>query len=60
MKRVKFGEVVKRININVDRFNTDRLYYIGKGATIEPDALTVEPQGKINATLGFKKLFKNG
>ena len=54
MKRVKFGEVVKRININVDRFNTDRLYYIGKGATIEPDALTVEPQGRINATLGFK------
>lgn len=54
MSRVKFGDVVKRININVDRFNTDRLYYIGKGATIEPDALTVEPQGRINATLGFK------
>ena len=54
MSRVKFGDVVKRININVDRFNTDRLYYIGKGATIEPDALTVEPHGRINATLGFK------
>lgn len=54
MNRVKFGDVVKRININVDRFNTDRLYYIGKGATIEPNALTVEPQGRINATLGFK------
>ncbi len=54
MSRVKFGDVVKRININVDRFNTDRLYYIGKGATIESDALTVEPHGRINATLGFK------
>ena len=54
MNKVLFGDVVKRININVDRFNTDRLYYIGKGATIEPNAFTVEPQGRINATLGFK------
>ena len=55
MRRVKFGDVVKRVNIYVDRFNTDRLYYVGKGGSIEPNALDIKPQAKIKgATIGFK------
>lgn len=55
MDKVRFGDVVKRVNIYVDRFNTDRLYYVGKGGSIEPDALDIKPQAKIEgATIGFK------
>ena len=55
MRRVKFGDVVKRVNIYVDRFNTDRLYYVGKGGSIEPNALDIKPQAKIKgSTIGFK------
>ena len=55
MQKVRFGDVVKRVNIYVDRFNTDRLYYVGKGGSIEPEALEIKPQAKIKgATIGFK------
>lgn len=55
MGKVKFGDVVKRVNIYVDRFNTERLYYVGKGGSIEPNALDIKPQAKIvGATIGFK------
>ena len=55
MRKVKFGDVVNRVNIYVDRFNTERLYYVGKGGSIEPNALDIKPQAKIEgATIGFK------
>ena len=44
MKIVKFEDVVKRININVDRNNTDRLYYVA-GEHIESDEFMIHDKG---------------
>ena len=54
MKTVKFEDVVKRININVDRNNTDRLYYVA-GEHIESDEFMTHDKGLIQgATIGYK------
>ena len=54
MKIVKFEDVVKRININVDRNNTDRLYYVA-GEHIESDEFMIHDKGLIQgATIGYK------
>lgn len=53
--KVKFSDVVKRINIFVDINNTDRKYYIGKGGSIESDAFEAYPKALIEgATIGYK------
>ena len=54
MAKVRFSDVVKRVNINVDRFNTDRLYYIG-GEHIDSQAFMVRKHGLIKgSTIGYK------
>ena len=54
MRKVIFKDVVKRVNINVDRHNTERLYYVG-GEHIDSDELLVTKQGLIKgSTIGFK------
>lgn len=54
MRRVIFKDVVKRVNINVDRHNTERLYYVG-GEHIDSEELLVTKHGLIKgATIGFK------
>ena len=54
MSRVVFKDVVKRINVNVDRHNTERLYYVG-GEHIDSCELLVTKHGLIEgSTIGFK------
>ena len=54
MSRVVFRDVVKRINVNVDRHNTERLYYVG-GEHIDSCELLVTKHGLIaGSTIGFK------
>lgn len=54
MNRVKFEDVVKRININVDRNNTERLYYVA-GEHIESDEFMIHNKGLIiGSTIGYK------
>lgn len=54
MRIVKFSDVVKRVNINVDRHNTDRLYYVG-GEHIDSNEFMVTKRGLIEgSTIGFK------
>lgn len=51
---VRFEDVVKRININVDRHNTDRLYYVG-GEHIESEEFMIHDKGLIKgSTIGYK------
>ena len=53
--RVKFSDVVKRVNIFVDINDTDRKYYIGKGGSIESDSFEAYPKALIEgATIGYK------
>ena len=54
MSRVVFRDVVKRINVNVDRHDTERLYYVG-GEHIDSCELLVTKHGLIEgSTIGFK------
>lgn len=54
MARARFSDVVKRINVFVDREQTDLLYYVG-GEHIDSDAFMVRKKGLINgATIGYK------
>lgn len=54
MSRVVFKDVVKRINVNVNRHNTERLYYVG-GEHIDSCELLVTKHGLIEgSTIGFK------
>lgn len=54
MAMVRFEDVVKRVNIKVDRFDTDRLYYCG-GEHIESDEFTTHSKGLIKgSTIGYK------
>lgn len=54
MGRVRFSDVVKRVNVFVDREHTDLLYYVG-GEHIDSDAFMVRKNGLIKgATIGYK------
>ena len=54
MGRVRFSDVVKRVNVFVDREHTDLLYYVG-GEHIDSDAFMVRKNGVIKgATIGYK------
>lgn len=54
MTKVRFEDVVKRVNIKVDRNNTDRKYYCG-GEHIESDEFMTHIKGLIKgSTIGFK------
>ena len=54
MGRVRFSDVVKRVNVFVDREHTDLLYYVG-GEHIDNDAFMVRKNGLIKgATIGYK------
>ena len=54
MGRVRFSDVVKRVNVFVDREHTDLLYYVG-GEHIDSDAFMVRKKGLIKgATIGYK------
>lgn len=62
MSKVKFSDVVKRANTKEDRFNTDRLYYVG-GEHIESNEVLIEKRGLIEgSTIGpmFYYGFKAG
>ena len=52
--KVKFGDVVNRVNIKVDRHHTDRIYYVG-GEHIESNELMIHDKGLIKgSTIGYK------
>ena len=54
MGKVRFSDVVKRVNVFVDREHTDLLYYVG-GEHIDSDAFMVRKNGLIKgATIGYK------
>ena len=54
MARVRFSDVVKRVNVFVDREQTDLLYYVG-GEHIDSDTFMVRKKGMIKgATIGYK------
>ena len=54
MNRIKFGEVVSRIDGNEDRLKTDRLYYVG-GEHYDEGALEIERKGLIKEKdLGYQ------
>ena len=62
MSVVKFSEVAHRANIKEDRFNTDKIYYVG-GEHIEPGELFIHDKGFIKgSTIGpmFYCGFKSG
>jgi len=62
MSVVKFSEVAHRANTKEDRFNTDKIYYVG-GEHIEPGELFVHDKGFIKgSTIGpmFYCGFKSG
>jgi type I restriction enzyme S subunit len=49
---VKVKDVIERVNTKEDRFNTDRLYYVG-GEHFQSEALTVDDRGIIKgSTIG--------
>ena len=48
MSVVKFSEVAHRANTKEDRFNTDKIYYVG-GEHIEPGELFIHDKGFIKA-----------
>ena len=57
--RVKLSEVVNRVNTNIDRFNTDIKYYLGKGHG-ECGEIAITERGDLKADvgmLGFKFRF---
>lgn len=54
MRRVRFSDVVKRVNVFVDQHNTDLLYYVG-GEHMDSRELKVSGKGLINgSTIGYK------
>ena len=54
MRRVRFSDVVKRVNVFVDQHNTDLLYYVG-GEHMDSCELKVSGKGLINgSTIGYK------
>ena len=54
MARVRFSDFVKRVNVFVDREQTDLLYYVG-GEHIDSDTFMVRKKGLIKgATIGYK------
>ena len=62
MSVVKFSEVAHRANTKEDRFNTDKIYYVG-GEHIEPGELFIHDKGFIkDSTIGpmFYCGFKSG
>ena len=62
MSVVKFSEVAHRANTKEDRFNTDKIYYVG-GEHIEPGELFIHDKGFIKgSTIGpmFYCGFKSG
>ena len=62
MSVVKFSEVAHRANTKEDRFNTDKIYYVG-GEHIEPGELFIHDKGIIKgSTIGpmFYCGFKSG
>ena len=61
MKHVRFDEVVHRANTKEDRFNTDKIYYVG-GEHINSEDVLIEDRGIIEGStigpmfyFGFKK-----
>lgn len=62
MKTVKFSDVVTRANTKEDRFNTDKIYYVG-GEHIDSNEMKIEKRGVIaGSTIGpmFYCGFKSG
>ena len=62
MKTVKFSDVVTRANTKEDRFNTDKIYYVG-GEHIDSNEMKIEKRGIIaGSTIGpmFYCGFKSG
>lgn len=54
MSSVKFSDVVKRVNVYVDRHNTDLQYYVG-GEHMDSSAFKVSGRGFIKgSTIGYK------
>ena len=52
LNKVKFKDVVKRCHTKEDRFNTDKVYYVG-GEHIQPNELKVLERGIIQgSTIG--------
>ncbi len=52
MEMVKFADIVERVNTKEDRFNTDKLYYVG-GEHIDSNELMVHGRGVIKgSTIG--------
>ncbi len=52
MQTVKFSDIVSRVNTKEDRFNTDKLYYVG-GEHIDSNELIVKQKGLIKgSTIG--------
>ena len=52
MEIVKFADIVKRVNTKEDRFNTDKIYYVG-GDHIDSNELKVRQRGIIKgSTIG--------
>ncbi len=52
MKRVRFEDIVTRVNTKEDRFNTDKIYYVG-GEHIESNDIKVHQRGIIKgSTIG--------
>ena len=62
METVKFSDVVTRANTKEDRFNTDKIYYVG-GEHIDSNEMKIEKRGVIaGSTIGpmFYCGFKSG
>ena len=62
METVKFSDVVTRANTKEDRFNTDKIYYVG-GEHIDSNEMKIEKRGIIaGSTIGpmFYCGFKSG
>ncbi len=58
---VKFSDVVSRVNVFVDKENTDLKYYIGKGAneSIDSDDFEAYPRNVLEgSTIGYKFHFR--
>lgn len=52
MERVRFEDIVTRVNTREDRFNTDKIYYVG-GEHIESNDIKVHQRGIIKgSTIG--------
>ena len=62
METVKFSDVVTRANTKEDRFNTDKIYYVG-GEHVDSNEMKIEKRGIIaGSTIGpmFYCGFKSG